>query len=217
MRSGFAAFLRGFVLPFGATTGTRIVFDGDDGAIIFYDAGNNEVMRLEHRGGGTDPIVWGAVVGDQTDMAGIGAQIGIGGGGATRRRTTWHGAELDFGYQAQIEIYSESLDHTTDPPAIRFGTSNGGLGGIRGPRMAINEGADSPLGLATLVAGAAVVNNQLVQANTRIFLTRQTPGGTVGDLSCAVRVADTSFTIQSTSALDTSTVAYLLWEPGASV
>jgi hypothetical protein len=41
VRSSFAAFLRGFTLPFGVTTGQRIVFDGDNGRILVYDNANN--------------------------------------------------------------------------------------------------------------------------------------------------------------------------------
>lgn len=215
MRSAFGVFLRGFVLPFGATSGERIVFDGDQGAIIFYGSTGTEVMRLEPRGGGSDPITWHTSDTSITEDAGIGATVGTGGDPTTRWRVTWHGYEADFGYQAQIELNSESEDHTTSPPAITFRTTNGGNGLIRGPRLHIPEGANAPIGLATLVAGTVTVANVLTTANTRILLTRQTPGGTVGDLSCAVRVAGVSFTILSSSALDTSTVAYMLWEPTA--
>jgi hypothetical protein len=41
VRSSFAAFLRGFTLPFGVTAGQRIVFDGDNGRILVYDNANN--------------------------------------------------------------------------------------------------------------------------------------------------------------------------------
>lgn len=37
MRSSFAAILNGFALPFGSTSGTRIVFDGPNAEIRFYD------------------------------------------------------------------------------------------------------------------------------------------------------------------------------------
>lgn len=46
MRSAFAAFLRGFVLPFGATTGTRIFFDGTTGTISFYNSAGDIVAQL---------------------------------------------------------------------------------------------------------------------------------------------------------------------------
>lgn len=214
MRSSFAAFLRGFVLPFGATSGRRIVFDGENGEIVFYGAGDSPIMRLQTSSG--DPIQWPIDDPDVSEPPGIGDVVGLGADPTTRWRVVWHGAEADFGYQAQIHLLSESEDHATSPPAIEFTTTNGGLGAIRGPRLAVpTTGTDRPIGRATLVAGTVTVNNALVTANTNILLTRQIPGGTVGDLSCAVRVAGTSFTILSSSALDTSTVAYMLWEPTA--
>lgn len=86
--------------------------------------------------------------------------------------------------------------------------------GEPGQGLWIKDGtADCTMGVATLVGGTKVVSNTLVTANTRIFLTCQTPGGTPGALYVAARTANTSFTITSTSGTDTSTVAYLLVEP----
>jgi hypothetical protein len=47
----------------------------------------------------------------------------------------------------------------------------------------------------------------------RIFLTSQSDGGTPGWVRVSARVASTSFTITSSDAADTSTVAYLMVEP----
>jgi mannose/fructose/N-acetylgalactosamine-specific phosphotransferase system component IIC len=52
-----------------------------------------------------------------------------------------------------------------------------------------------------------------VTANSLIFLTVNTTGGTVGSPYVSARVASTSFTITSTSGTDTSTVAWMLFEP----
>lgn len=68
-------------------------------------------------------------------------------------------------------------------------------------------------GTATLSAGAATVSDSAVTASTRIYLTSQSDGGTVGFLRVSARTAGTSFTITSSSASDTSTVAYLEVEP----
>lgn len=69
----------------------------------------------------------------------------------------------------------------------------------------------SRVGNATLVAGTVTVLNTTVTVDTVISLTRKTVGGTVGDLSYTVSPG-VSFTINSTSALDTSVVSYLLTE-----
>lgn len=82
-----------------------------------------------------------------------------------------------------------------------------------GKGLKIKEGSNAKMGIVTLSSGAATVNTTAVTANTRIFLTVQTAGGTQGFLRISARVANTSFTITSTSATETSTVAWLLVEP----
>lgn len=79
----------------------------------------------------------------------------------------------------------------------------------------VKEGTNATMGVATLVAGTVVVNTTKVTANSRIFLTAQVLGTiTVGQgLAVSARTAGTSFTILSQSALDTSTVAWLIMEP----
>lgn len=81
-----------------------------------------------------------------------------------------------------------------------------------GNGLQVKEGTNLRMGVATLAAGTVTVANTSVTANTRVFLTVQTAGGTQGFLS-TTRVAGTSFTINSTSATETSTVAWLLVEP----
>lgn len=63
-------------------------------------------------------------------------------------------------------------------------------------------------GTATLVAGTATVSSTLVQAGSKVFFSRNTPGGTVGELSApsASIVPGVSFVINSDNAGDTSTV-----------
>ena len=86
--------------------------------------------------------------------------------------------------------------------------------GEPGQGLWVKDGTvDCTMGTATLVGGTKTVSNNLVTANTRIFLTIQTPGGTPGAVYVSTRIAKTSFTITSTSGTDTSTVAYLLVEP----
>jgi hypothetical protein len=75
------------------------------------------------------------------------------------------------------------------------------------------EGTNAKMGTATLVAGAATVSTTAVTATSRIFLTNQSLGGTAGFLRVSARTAGTSFTITSSSATDTSTVAWLIVDP----
>ena len=79
--------------------------------------------------------------------------------------------------------------------------------------LKITEGTNATMGTAVLVAGTKVVNTTKVTANSRIFLTTNTPGGGIGALYVSARVAGTSFTIKSSSATETSTVAWVIIEP----
>jgi len=79
--------------------------------------------------------------------------------------------------------------------------------------LKITEGANASMGAVTLVAGTKVVATTNVTANSRIFLTTNTPGGAIGALYISARVPGTSFTITSTSATETSKVAWVIVEP----
>jgi hypothetical protein len=68
-------------------------------------------------------------------------------------------------------------------------------------------------GRTTLVGGTKTVSLASVTANTNIFVFCQVPGGTPGWLQVSARVVSTSFTILSSNAADTSTVAYMVIEP----
>ena len=83
-----------------------------------------------------------------------------------------------------------------------------------GSGLQVAEGTNAKQGTAVLVAGTVTVANTSVTANSRIFLTSNADGGTVGFLRVSARVAGTSFTITSSSATDTSTIAYEIFEPG---
>jgi hypothetical protein len=79
----------------------------------------------------------------------------------------------------------------------------------------IKTGSNTSVGEATLVAGTVTVNNTRITANTAVYITHKTAGGTPGWLQCSARVASTSFTILSSSGTDTSVVSYVLIEPEA--
>ena len=63
-------------------------------------------------------------------------------------------------------------------------------------------------GTATLVAGTVAVSNARIAAGSLVRVARLATGGTLGNLSVAI-TAGTSFTVNSSSGTDTSTV---LWE-----
>lgn len=84
-----------------------------------------------------------------------------------------------------------------------------------GSGFLVKEGSNCKQGTATLSGGAATVSNTAVTANSRIFLTSNADGGTPGWLRVSARTPGTSFTITSSSATDTSIVAYEIFEPAA--
>lgn len=99
--------------------------------------------------------------------------------------------------------------------ANTFGLTTADLDVVTAGRgLKVAEGANAKQGTAVLVAGAVVVANTSVTATSRIFLTSQVDGGTPGFLRVSTRTAATSFTITSSNAADTSTVAYEIFEVG---
>lgn len=84
-----------------------------------------------------------------------------------------------------------------------------------GAGLKVAEGSNAKQGTAVLNGTTAVVvSNTSVTANSRIHLTINAPGGTPASPYVSARTAGTSFSIKSTGAADTSTVAYLITEPG---
>src|SRR5688500_1057653 len=81
-----------------------------------------------------------------------------------------------------------------------------------GRGLQVAEGANAKMGVATLVAGTVTVANTSVTANSRIFIQRQAAGGTLGNITYTAS-AGVSFTINSSSATDTSTVDWHIVEP----
>ncbi|MEU9333143.1 glycosyl hydrolase family 28-related protein [Streptomyces sp. NPDC048290] len=89
---------------------------------------------------------------------------------------------------------------------LRIATSGRGL--------LVAEGTNAKMGTATLNGTTSVtVTTTAVTATSRIYLTTQAPGGTPGSPYVFSRTAGTSFTIRSTSASDTGSVAWLIVEP----
>jgi hypothetical protein len=85
--------------------------------------------------------------------------------------------------------------------------------GTVGNGLYVKEGTNATSGVATLVAGTVTVATTKVTATSRIQVTSQVDGGTPGWLRVPNRVAGTQFTITSSNAADTSTVAWLIVEP----
>lgn len=87
--------------------------------------------------------------------------------------------------------------------------------GTVGFGLYVKEGTNATMGTATLVAGTVTVATSKVTANSRIFISRQNDPATLGVLPCDVtgRTAGTSFTVTSSSILDTAAIAWIIIEP----
>ena len=88
--------------------------------------------------------------------------------------------------------------------ALNLGGAGGGI--------AIAEGANARMGVATLAGGTVPVANTSVTATTRVATFRQAAGGTLGHLSATVDPG-VGFTITSSAGADTSVTAWVLFEP----
>lgn len=128
---------------------------------------------------------------------------------ATLFRTVVNGAAIvDYTTGGRV------LVGTTSDDTVHLLQVNGDIATVTaGKGLCVKEGSNARMGTATLVGGTVTVSNTSVTANTRIFLTSQSDGGTPGWLRVSARSASTSFTITSSSGTDTSTVGWLLVEP----
>ncbi|GAB1326961.1 hypothetical protein [Streptomyces sennicomposti] len=97
--------------------------------------------------------------------------------------------------------------------AAMWGTDSDIAIRVAGKGLQVAEGTNAKSGVATMSAGTVTVSTTAVTANSRIQLTIQSPGGTVGSVYVNARTAGSNFTIKSTSSTDTSVVAWLIVEP----
>lgn len=184
----------------GAAVDTRI--EGDtDANLLFVDASTDRV------GIGT------ATPGTKLEVTGVATVTQ----GAVINES---GADSDTRIEGDTEVNLLFADASTDRVGIGTATPSERLdvvGGnvsitTAGNGLHVAEGSNARMGTATLVGGTVTVANTSVTANTRIFVSRSTTGGTEGHLS-TTQIAATSFTVNSSSGTDTSTVNWLLIEP----
>lgn len=176
------------------------------GIFVTSTSGGTTGPLLHLRNGGTGALV---------EVTAAGALKFGSGTGATDSQITRSGANAlttagNFTVGGYLAVNAGQSDGQWN---LWSGTKNVLNIGSAGGGIAIAEGANARMGVATLVAGTVTVANTSVTANSRIFLTSQVDGGTPGWLRVSARTAATSFTITSSSATDTSTVAYLIVEP----
>lgn len=92
-------------------------------------------------------------------------------------------------------------------------TSGDLIAQLPGKGLRIKEGTNARMGRAVLAAGTITVSTTAVSSTSEIFLTNRITGGAIGSLSVGTVTAGTSFVINSTNVLDTSTVCWLIVDP----
>ena len=206
MRSAFAAFLRGFTLPFGVTSGRRIVLDGENGSITWYRADGTPFVIIGGPNATFDDTIF-LPTGHADESFAPQVDSSSPGAGATEnvQLRLLSGAMGAGTRSSEVICQSGSQDDASERASIL-------LDGSAGLQLRIAGGANDPVGEATLAAGTVVVANDQVTASSRIFLSRRTLGGAPGWLSY-VRNAGVGFTINSSNAADNGTVAYLIVDP----
>lgn len=166
-----------------------------------------------------------------TGMLSVGADLlGFSAGGTTRLTlsTTTLTSTVPFlgpAGTASLPTFSFSGDPNTglyNVGADQIGLSTNGVLRVTynttdaifaaGYRLAFSSGTNQRAGNATLVAGTVTVANTSVTGNTIVLITRKTSGGTIGLAITYTVSTGVSFTINSDSAIDTSTFSYFLIE-----
>lgn len=114
-------------------------------------------------------------------------------------------------------LFGGATDDTTSAMQVagNFRSTGEIITSVAGKGLSIKEGSNARMGAATLVAGTKVVSTTAVQTGDRIFISLDTPNGTLGSISAPTSaiVNATSFTINSSSATDTSVVNWHIIRP----
>ena len=148
----------------------------------------------------------------------------IKGPNATAGQTNQPGGNLNIGSGLSTGSGAASVIISTSGNVAASTTLNTTVTRLTANASGVTIGANgtaTPLmkhGTAVLVAGTVTVSDTDIVAGSRIFINRQTDGGTIGDSYSITRSAGVSFTITSktanaTATGDTSTVSYLIINP----
>lgn len=183
----------------GSAGGSNLTMTAGTGGIGTSTAGAN--------GGNT--VINAGVGGAGSSTGGTGGTITINAGAGGNSTTPGTGGDIEFFVGATTSVTEHfRISHlgTVFATNAQIQAATAGFG------FSVKSGSNCKMGTATLVGGTVTVSNTSVTSNSLIFLTTQSVGGTVGYSYISAKVASTSFTITSISALDTSIVAWLIME-----
>lgn len=137
------------------------------------------------------------------------------------------GSDTNHVLNSWIAMFNDVHTNGSEESHMEFVTSSAGTRSVAmsilktgqvtlpkaGTGLSIKTGSNCKMGTSVLVAGTVTVSTTAVTASSIIFLTHGVAGGTLGVPSVGTIVAGTSFVINSSSALDTSTINWLIIEP----
>lgn len=201
----------GFQTIAGSAGSPSWSFTGDPNTGLF----NVSADILGLTTGGTERIRWGTTSMNFADAYNLvlGTTTGTKFGTATNQK---------IGFFNATPIIQPANTVAIDTLLVNLGLrASGGMSifdtdikaNVVGKGLYVKEGTNATMGTATLVAGNVTVNTTKVTANSRIFLAHQNNSGTIGFVTVSARTAGTSFTITSSSVLDTSNIAWIIFEP----
>lgn len=228
LSSGSANVAMGVTAMRDLSTGGGNVAVGQGSLLILDSGSNNEAIGQSalqsvvsgnfNAGIGNNAL--GLTTGDGN--VGIGHQAGLNNGNGNNNICIGRQADVSVGNLSNAIAIGQSASVGTSNTMVLGGTgantvdiqAAGNMAlTVAGKTFSVKEGSNAKMGLATLIAGVVIVSTTAVTANSRIHLTNQNGAGTVGSPYVSARIAGTSFTITSTSLLDTSDIAWLMFEP----
>lgn len=192
----------------GILTGALTISTGDltlsNGGLVITNGNITQTGNVSRTG---NTVQNGSITANGVGAASTTFAARVGGDTFDRMRMQSDG-KMEFGTGLGVgdtNLYRAAADQLATDDDLLINTAGKGL--------RVKEGSNAKMGTAVLSAGTVVVSTTAVTANSRIFLTNQTLGGTAGFLRVSARTAGTSFTITSSSGTDTSTIAWMIVEP----
>lgn len=185
----------------GGAGGPGLGTSGAAGALMLFTAGAGGAGSLTGGTGGTFTIRGGQGGNSPTP----------GSGGSIFFRTA---STITYGLSGVVANTGNWGFGNNSAPTYLVDVLGGSVGvATVGQGYRVREGVNAKQGVAVLAAGTVTVANTSITSTSRIFLTSQIDGGSPGWVRVSATIVGTSFTITSSSALDTSTIAYFITEP----